>query len=51
MNAQKRHLRAIESRAKVRKTTAQTEKFEAAAKRAQSAKTLNSLKILDAMPK
>lgn len=51
MNAQKRHLRAIESLAKVRKMTAQTAKFEAAAKRAQSAQTLNSIKILESMTK
>lgn len=50
-NAQKRHLRAIESLAKVRKMTAQTAKFEEAAKRARSSQTLNSLKILEAMTK
>lgn len=51
LNAQKLHLRSIESLAKVRKMTAQTEKLEAAAKRARSGQTLNSLKILEAMTK
>lgn len=50
-NAQKRHLKAIESLAKVRKITAQTAKHDAAAKRARSSQTLNSLKILDAVTK
>lgn len=49
--AQKRHLKSIESLAKVRKMTAQTAKCEAAAKRARSGQTPNSLKILDAMTK
>lgn len=49
--AQKRHLKAIESLAKVRKMTAQTAKLEAAAKRSQSAQTLNSVKILESMTK
>jgi hypothetical protein len=49
--AQKRHLKAIESLAKVRKMTAQTAKFETAATKAKSAQTLNSLKILEAMTK
>jgi hypothetical protein len=49
--AQKRHLKAVESLAKVRKMTAQTAKLEAAAKRSQSVQTLNSIKILDAMTK
>ena len=45
--AQKRHLRAIESLAKVRKMTAQTAKSEAAANKAKSAQTVNSIKILE----
>ncbi len=49
--AQKRHLKAIESLAKVRKMTAQTAKFETAATKAKSAQTLNSIKILEAMTK
>lgn len=49
--AQKRHLRAIESLAKVRKMTAQTAKFESAAIKARSAQTVNSIKILEAMTK
>jgi len=48
---QKRHLKAIESLAKVRKMTAQTAKFETAATKAKSAQTLNSIKILEAMTK
>ncbi len=47
--AQKRHLKAIESLAKVRKMTAQTAKFETAASKAKSSQTLNSLKILKEM--
>lgn len=49
--AQKRHLRAIESLAKVRKMTAQTNKLEAAASKSRSAQTVNSMKILEAMTK
>lgn len=49
--AQKRHLRAIESLAKVRKMMAQTDKLEAAASKAKSSQTLNSIKILEAMTK
>lgn len=49
--AQKRHLKAIESLAKARKMAAQTKKLEATAKRAQSAQTLNSIKILESMTK
>lgn len=49
--AQKRHLKAIESLAKVRKMTAQTDKLQAAASKAKSSQTLNSLKILEAMTK
>jgi hypothetical protein len=48
---QKRHLKAIESLAKVRKMTAQTAKFETAVTKAKSAQTLNSIKILEAMTK
>lgn len=49
--AQKRHLRAIESLAKVRKMTAQTNKLDAAASKARSAQSVNSMKILEAMTK
>jgi hypothetical protein len=49
--AQKRHLKAIESLAKVRKMTAQTAKLEAAASKARSAQTMNSIKILESMTK
>jgi len=48
---QKRHLKAIESLAKVRKMTAHTAKFETAATKAKSAQTLNSIKILKEMTK
>jgi hypothetical protein len=51
INAQKRHLRAIESLAKVIKMTAQTTKLEAISKHSRSVKTLNSLKILDVRQK
>ena len=49
--AQKRHLKAIESLAKVRKMTAQTAKLEAAASKARSSQSMNSIKILKAMTK
>jgi len=49
--AQKRHLKAVESLAKVRKIEAQTKKLEAAASKAKSSQTLNSIKILESMTK
>ncbi|MEJ7860000.1 MAG: hypothetical protein WKF90_00040 [Pyrinomonadaceae bacterium] len=49
--AQKRHLKAIESLAKVRKMITQTAKLEAAASKAKSSHNLNSIKILEAMTK
>ncbi len=49
--AQKRHLKAVESLAKVRKMTAQTTKLEAAASKARSSQSMNSIKILKAMTK
>lgn len=49
--AQKRHLKAVESPAKVRKMIAQTAKLEATASEAKSSQTLNSIKILEGITK
>ena len=45
--AQKRHLKAVESLAKVRKLTYQSAKLENAAKQAKRSKTTDSLKVIE----